>query len=68
MAKSEVINYEKLDKACKKQERENRSNNKETFSWSLMADIVIWDCCEEAIINEKKLLMRRGWKDYLKNL
>lgn len=66
--KFEVVRYELIKRACRKQERANLNFKAKSLNWFSILDRVFREFCEEIRLDEGTALMRTGWRNFIKTL
>lgn len=66
--KFEVVRYELLKRACRRQERTNLNFKSKSLGWSSILDCVFGKFCKELRLEEQTVLMRLGWREFIKTL
>lgn len=66
--KFEIVRYELIKRACRRQERTNLNFKAKSLVWSSMLDRVFGEFCEEVRLDEGSALMRLGWREFIKSL
>lgn len=64
----EYVRYEQLDNACKRQERKNLKAEHKSLTWCSMSGNTSRQFCVEVRDDVKILVMKDGWRKFVKTL
>ncbi len=63
-----IVRFDKIKRACKKQEKENLKLKGKSLTWTSMFDHVLKVFAEEVYADSPEALMKIGWRDFIKIL
>jgi len=66
--KADLVRFDLIKRACRKQEKENLKLKGESLVWTSMFDYVFRVFAEEVYADSPEALMRVGWRDFIKTL
>ena len=66
--KADLVRLDLIRRACRKQEKENLELKGKSLAWASMFDCVFRVFIEEVYADSPVVLMRVGWRDFIKIL
>lgn len=66
--KADLVRFDLIKRACRKQEKENLKLKGESLVWTSMFDYVFRVFAEEVYADFPEALMTVGWRDFIKTL
>jgi len=66
--KADLVRIDLIKRACRKQEKENLKLKGKSLVWTSMFDYVLKVFAEEVYVDSPEVLMRVGWRKFIKTL